>query len=206
MTLRACSHCRRHFAAEPACPFCGAASAAPPPTRVTVGGRLSRAAAFAALAGCYTSNPPPQYGPPPPPPPPPHEQQQQQQQQVTEDQQKFAKPPDAGTSAIQGTLKNSQSAAPLANWPVQLQSPSQPSMQPRNTQTDANGHYAFVDLPAGDYVLVFGYDNHPRRRAPRQNVTLGDHDAKTVDQQIFIPPPSNIPMPYGAPPARGRVV
>ena len=29
MTLRACEQCRRHFAAEPACPFCGAAAPAP---------------------------------------------------------------------------------------------------------------------------------------------------------------------------------
>lgn len=174
------------------------------PPRVTVGGRLSRAAAFAALAGCYTAKPAPPYAPPPPPPP--HEQQQQQQQQITQEQQQFAKPPAAGASAIQGTLRDSQSAAPLANWPVTLQAPSEPAVEVRRTQTDAKGHYAFVDLPAGTYEVIFGYDNHPRRRAPRQHVTLADHEAKTVDQQIYIPPPSNVPMPYGAPPARRRVV
>src|SRR5689334_22192840 len=98
MTLRACSQCRRHFAAEPACPFCGT-PAAPPTPRALLGGRFSRAAAFAgaALAGCYTGNPPPQS-----PPPPPNDGQHQEEQHV----EKFANPPPPVTSgsSIQGVL------------------------------------------------------------------------------------------------------
>ena len=209
MTLRACSQCRRHFAAEPACPFCGAV-APPPPTRAIVGGQLSRAAVFASLAGCYTSNPPPQYGPPPPPPP-------VEEQQTTQQQQQFATPPGdpppadpppaTGTSRIRGLITNSQSGQPMAHVLVQMQSTSAPARVPaRNAQTDANGRYELVDLPAGTYVLKFGY-GHPRRGGPpQQTVQLGDGEVKIVDFQIYTPPQTNLPTPYGAPPVRRRVV
>jgi hypothetical protein len=200
MTLRACSQCRRHFAAEPACPFCGTPAAQPTP-RPLLGGRFSRAAAFAgaALAGCYTSNTPPQS----PPPSPPNDQQQEQHVE------KFANPPPPVTSgsSIQGVLTDSASSQPLANWPVSVTSVDQPpTMQPRTAQTDVNGHYAFVDLPPGNYVVQFGYNNHPRRPAPTRNVLVKEHEVQTVDEQVYIPPPSNVPMPYGAPPVRRRVV
>ncbi|HEY5952295.1 MAG TPA: carboxypeptidase-like regulatory domain-containing protein [Kofleriaceae bacterium] len=199
MTLRACSQCRRHFAAEAVCPFCG--TAAPPvPQRPRLGGRLSRAAVFASvtLVGCYTSNPPPQqYGPPPPPPP-------------HEEPQHFSDPPPprpTSGGSISGVVRDSRNTTPMPNVSVQLMSNAQPpTIEPQATQTDANGRYSFANLPAGTYLIVYGNANPRSRQRPQQLVFIADHEAKALDLQIYSPPPSNIPMPYGAPPARARVV
>ena len=72
-------------------------------------------------------------------------------------------------------------------------------------QTDAHGRYAFDGLSPGTYLVKFGYA-HPRRGQPQQTVQLGERDVKTADMQIYTPPYSNVPMPYGAPPVRRRVV
>ncbi|HEY5922731.1 MAG TPA: carboxypeptidase-like regulatory domain-containing protein [Kofleriaceae bacterium] len=204
MTLRACSQCRRHFAAEPACPFCGAA-APPPAARSLVAGHISRAAVFAGLAGCYTSNPPPQqHGPPPPPPP--VEQQQTQQQFATPpgDPPPADPPPAAGTGRIQGLITDSQTRRPIAQLLVQLQSTSAPSRVPAsNAQTDPNGRYQFIDLPPGTYVVTSGQG---RMGGNQQTVQLADRDVKVVDFQLSTAPQTHLPTPYGAPPVRRRVV
>lgn len=209
MTLRACSQCRRHFRAEPACPFCG--TAAPPrQPRPFSPARLSRAAAFAGLASCYTSNPPPQYGPPPPPPPyVGQQQQQQQQQQQTQQtqQQQLANPPpgEVGTSRIEGLVTDSTTNRPMGKVRVELHSgDNPPRIQPRSTQTDVNGRYAFVELPAGRYVVMFGVPDP--RVAARRVIDLGDGDRQYASWEVYTQPASNIPTPYGAPPARRRVV
>jgi hypothetical protein len=201
MTLRACSQCHRHFGAEPACPFCGTA-APPPQPRAFSPARLSRAAAFAGLASCYTSNPPPQHGPPPPP----HvDQQQQQTQQQT--QQQLANPPPAvvGTSRIAGLVTDSTTNRPMAKVRVELHSIDSPErIPPRSTQTDVNGRYTFVELPLGRYVVMFGVPDP--RGTPQRVIDLGDGDAQYASWEVYTQPASNIPTPYGAPPARRRVV
>lgn len=210
MTLRPCSQCRRHFATESACPFCGA-RAPLVHARSFSPARLSRAAAFAGLAltGCVTREPAPQYVAPPPPPPPDQQHQQQPPPPPPPDttQQKFADPPPAvGKGRVEGKVTDSTSHAALSGFVVQLVSTDQPpTITQRSLATDQSGHYAFVDLPPGHYVVKFGY-MHPRRGQPQQIVVVGPDEVKTADMQIYTPPPSNIPMPYGAPPSRRRLV
>src|SRR5512146_743161 len=65
--LRPCPSCRRHVAAEPACPFCGVPLPEPAAPRPLVAGRFSRAAVFAGatLAGCWTGSNEPRTTPDP---------------------------------------------------------------------------------------------------------------------------------------------
>lgn len=206
MTLRACRECRRHFGTEPACPFCGTLVERRA-ARIGAPARMSRAAIFAALSGCYTSSPPPQG--PPPPPPPPHEDQGPQQ---------FATPPDtrppdetapvaSARGRIEGVVTASDGSGPMQQLHVQLSSTEQPPrIAQRATTTDASGHYAFDQLPPGQYLLEVGYRNHPRRPPPQRRITLAQDATQKVDVSYYIAPHSNVPMPYGAPPARRRIV
>jgi len=177
MTLRACEQCRRHFAAEPACPFCGAAAPPPVPRRFSTA-RLSRAAAFAGLASCYTSNPPPQYGPPPPPPP---------VEQQTQDPH-FADPPPGvtGHSRIEGVVTDPATGQPRAGWVVMLLPSGGPTRVLARTQTDQNGHYSFIDLDAGNYLVDFGTAN-PRQGPIRRAAAVRGNDSTTVDMAIATP-------------------
>jgi len=215
--LRACSQCRRHFAAEPACPFCGAPARAPLPPRVLPAGRRSRAAVFAGglLAGCYTSNPPPRYGDgpapptaaqpqPPPPSPPPVDEHATGSQQLADPA--AALPPPVATGTIEGLVTEVGSSAPLANVTVRVRAVAHRQGMPpamRATQTDGNGRYSFARLPAGDYVLTIGTG---RYQTIERRVTLQPNKVETVDAATDRYVPTNMPMPYGAPPARTRVV
>jgi len=182
MTLQPCPQCSRHIRAnETVCPFCAAtiSPAAPAPT---IYGRWSRAAVFAGLAGCYTSNPPPQNPPPP-------------------DQQQFAQPP-ATAGAISGVVTDG--STPLANVPIFVDGQG---VQISRT-TDANGRYEIGPLRPGGYRVTFGYSNHPRRPAPFRQVEVRDASVR-IDMVIAPQAPYDPSMdakPYGAPPARRRVV
>jgi hypothetical protein len=209
MTLRACPQCRRHFAAEPACPFCGVVAPAPH-VRSVIAGHLSRAAVFAGLAGCYTSNRPPQYPPPTPPP--------------TEQPTEFASPPPkdpppadppraaVGSARVSGVITEDRHRSPMGHVPVELHSADQPpAIQPRTAKTDATGRYAFDKLPAGKYILKYGYGEIRRggiqTPPPQALVQLGNGELKQLDLVVYMPQPdTHLPTPYGAPPMRRRVV
>ena len=187
MTLSPCPQCRRHVAiTESTCPFCAAplaASAAPE----TIYGRWSRAAVFAGLAGCYTSNPPPQNPPPPPP----------------DQQQTFAQPP-ASSGVITGVVTDG--SAPRPGVAIRVEGGG--LQQPIETRTDGNGRYQVGNLAPGTYRVTFGQANHPRQRPPQRTVQVADGSVQ-VDVTIAPQPvydPSNVPKPYGAPPARRRIV
>jgi hypothetical protein len=167
--------------------------------------RLSRAAAFAGLAGCYTTSnpPPPRYSSPPP------------VEEPTRQEQPPPPPPPAvvADSRIDGDVKDAV-GQPAAYVPVQLQSLDQPpTVPPRGTKTEVTGRYSFVNLPAGRYKLTFGHANpNPHTPTPpptTMTITLGEHDVKRGDFQVDWPPPKppqHMPTPYGAPPARRRIV
>jgi hypothetical protein len=103
------------------------------------------------------------------------------------------------------------SGGPAAGVTVMLAGPDNLR---REAATDDQGEYVFAGLLAGEYVLTFrGYSNHPRMAPPIQRsvVRLGDANptvrldiAMTV--RAYRHNPNNVPMPYGAPPARRRVV
>ncbi len=199
MTLRSCSQCRRHFADEPACPFCGAAAPPRSPREFSTA-RLSRAAAFAgaALTGCWANNPPPHA-----PTSPVHE----SREQTHTEQQTFAEPPPpVAKSRIEGVVTDSVTGAPRANVVVQLGSQNPPAPQSTATvSTDASGRYMFDNLEPGDYVVTFRQRN-PRRAPQQVMVKLGSNDTQTANGTYTDYTPSNIPLPYGAPPARQRIV
>lgn len=217
MTLRPCSECRRHITQdERTCPFCGAATVLTVARMPRLAGRLSRAAVFAGatLAGCYTSAPASQ-GPPPPPPPPPDD--QQQQQVMVEppppppDERAFAKPP-AGAGHIHGIVTDSSTGRPRGGIHVQLHVPGQ---RPVFALTNANGEYAFRDLAAGTYTVIVEHPppNHPRAAMPpaiRREVQLADGAVERFDARVtqVVVPVDRGPCckPYGAPPARRRLV
>jgi hypothetical protein len=144
---------------------------------------------FAGVAGCYT-NPPPQQPPPPPPPDNP-------------DNSQFAQPPTAGTGSIHGTVADNGGA--VARVGVQLDGAGVPS---RRTTTDERGQYTFTNLPPGNYTITVDYHANPRSGPPRRAASVSDGGTAQIDFTI-VPQPydnSNIPKPYGAPPARHRVV
>lgn len=187
MTLSPCPQCRRHVeVAESTCPFC-AAPLTESSRPVTLYGRWSRAAVFAGLAGCYTSNPPPPQNPPPPPP---------------DQQQTFAQPP-TSSGVITGVVTNGN--VPASGMRIFVEGGN--LQQPIMTTTDPNGRYQVGNLAPGSYRVTFGQSNHPRQRPPQRTVNVADGSVQ-VDMAIATPPydQSNVPKPYGAPPARRRIV
>lgn len=197
LDLRPCPSCRRHVAvAASACPFCTAALPHAEPPEVPVGA-FSRAAVFAGLAlagpACWTGG---------------NQTQTTQTAQTTQttqpgDPDPQGNKPDVTTARVEGIVTNSRTGQALVRFPVTIHATK--GGAPQATATDANGRYAFAKLPAGDYQLQFGQPM-PRRPPTVVAVTLHVGEAKRHDQAIFIPEPSNIPMPYGAPPARERIV
>lgn len=203
--LEPCAGCARHvLATETACPFCGAerSPTTPGPAASSVLGRLSRAAVFAGAAtlgaACYTNPPPPNYQQQPPPPPP------YDPNQGNGDQG-YAQPPD-GASMIFGTLTDG-SGVPLAGHTIELQ-PINSGAGPQHAVTDAQGRYAFR-VPPGEYMVSTAPAN-PREMPIQQVVRLAEGASAAANLVLYRSAPvydrSNIPKPYGAPPARRRVV
>ncbi len=195
--------CRRHvIATTERCPFCETPNSGTLARLIDRGGRLSRAAVFAGLAACYTNPPPAQHVTPPPPPPPDNT------TTVETEQQQFAQPPDgtataAATGAIEGTLYAPNKAPMSGSW-ITLRGPN----GEQRAQTDANGRYRFADLPPGNYSVEMPWNGNPHAPPPTRMVQVTAGQSATVDLTIYVPPPDRGPCckPYGAPPARRRVV
>jgi hypothetical protein len=219
MPLVACSECRRHVnAVETACPFCGAVRTPILVPRLRGGGRISRAAVFVGAAACYTSSPPPQrYAAPPPDP----QQQQQPQGQPLEDAQvrwdaepagsmpnpAYAPRPRAGRATLLGRVVDSSSLA-LPGVEVQIEGP-----EPHRVRSGRGGIFLVENLVPGTYRVIID-----RRANPGDGVVevavelvagtvtpmaiLGDPPGPAVAKPID----NACCKPYGAPPARRRVV
>lgn len=183
MNLRPCTECRRHIAdREAACPFCSAAvEGARLPVRVL--GRISRAAVFVSAVGCSRTAPPPAQ-------PPPVE-------------QRFAVPPASGTASVHGTVR--RGGAPAIGITVTLE-PLGATLR-SETRTDDNGAYVFHDVPEGRYRV--SPVTSGRRPSPHADLDLTANTR--LEQNFELPAVDPVEYhheakPYGAPPARRRVV
>lgn len=195
MNLRPCEACSRHVRVEEAaCPFCGATLVASEPRRVTLVGRASRAMVFASatVAGaCWSGGG--------------KDVKQPDDIKQVETPKPVVGPPQAGKATLHGVVTDGASGQPMASWSVELVTPNGES---RRAVADANGHYVFADLDPGEYRIVFGESSHPRMAPPMQGASLQEGQIVQVDHAIQPTPVDNGPCckPYGAPPARRRVV
>ncbi|HUS28329.1 MAG TPA: carboxypeptidase-like regulatory domain-containing protein [Kofleriaceae bacterium] len=204
MELVPCGGCRRHVAlVENACPFCGAAVELRARARPLLG-RVSRAAIFgvgaSAAAACWTSSSPGTTttsggggdqvsnhgsGQPAGDLPVPT--------------------PATGFAALYGVCSNAATGQPLPNTRVELIPGVGAGL--KSVMCDSQGRYAVSDLAPGEWNVRFWAPNDPGRMAPTsQFLELKAGDSKRVDGTVDVRDWSNIPMPYGAPPQRRRVV
>lgn len=196
MQLVPCAQCRRHVdTREAACPFCGASVIGGRASARTTLGRLSRAAVFAGAAACYTGSTTTTTTTTPPPPDPAG-------MGGGDGGGSFAKPPPphAGHALVRGIV--SVDGRPAANVTVYLRS----DKRTMSITSNAHGEYVFEDLEAGEYTLYS--DAVGRFGPPQQHLVLGADQKLTANLSGATPPVDRGPCckPYGAPPARRRVV
>ena len=208
MNLQPCTSCRRHVeVGVSACPFCGGAEhVSRSGLRATVG-RMSRAAVFASAAACATSTPPARHAPPPPPPPDP----------VVVQKFSTAPPPAVGKGSVRGFV--TRDGFPLAGVVVYAQSDAGLSAQ---ATTGTKGEFELVDLDPGRWRLHLSaevYDPYAGSRRPQEgppmqpdivvDLVAGQNerrDLATASPPVYEPDRGPCCKPYGAPPARRRVV
>jgi hypothetical protein len=170
-------------------------------------GRVSRAAVFAGAAACSSSTP--HATPPPPPPPPPDP--------VLVQQFATAPPPAEGKASIRGFV--TRDGHPLTGIRVTAESEAGERAE---ALTGSKGEYELLDLAPGRWHLslpVEAYDVHRYSRRPQDGPMMRPDDIVQLDVGEnerydigFSSPPPPQPdrgpccKPYGAPPARRRVV
>jgi hypothetical protein len=206
MDLVPCGVCRRHVDSRASsCPFCATPITRSVKRLIDAGGRLSRAAVFAGAAACYTNPAPAQHITTPPPPPPADAAVVEQQQQ-----QQFAQPPDdantataTANGAIEGTLYDGNHQPASGTLVCRGQYGGE-----LRVQTDANGHYRFADLPPGNYEIETPWNGRPMAKPPGRPVQVTAGQTAHADLTLYTPPVDRGPCckPYGAPPARRRIV
>ncbi|MBL0220390.1 MAG: carboxypeptidase regulatory-like domain-containing protein [Myxococcales bacterium] len=112
-----------------------------------------------------------------------------------------------GDAKLRGRVLVSGKRTPLGGIVVILQSAVR---EARTTTTDRAGRYVFDKVVADEYELKVDPDsNGGFGMAQAVMVTLKARQAKTQDVLVVpvaVPVRTPIPMPYGAPPARRRVV
>jgi 5-hydroxyisourate hydrolase-like protein (transthyretin family) len=203
--LQPCPSCNRHVADEAACPFCGAAlpaSASPP---ATLPGRFSRAAVFAGatLAGCWTGGDEPRTTPIEHHD---HDASKQTDKHDKHDKREAEVTGEHRPSRIEGTLTDTVSGQPAASIEIHLVNTA--TRAERTAFTTSDGRYTFDNVEPGSYTLTWG-TNNPRQNRSVMHTTVTEGARITLNLTIAFPRQnnnSNIPMPYGAPPARYRIV
>ena len=190
-TMTPCPSCHRHVALdELACPFCGAAITPAAPRPIIAVGRLTRSAVFAGASlasACFIERAPPQQTPPP----------------GQADNSRSA----ASVGTIHGVVSNVATGQPVEQIWIQITpNPYHAEDHARNkdVMTDGRGAYT-IELPPGNYRLSVR-NGHPRQPPSDRLLTLQAGESLTADFTITIAPPAPVPMPYGAPPSRRRVV
>jgi len=181
MDLVPCAACRRHVAAlAESCPFCGTARTPLRRALLVQPGRFSRAAVFAGLAACYTNT----SAPP------------SQNQSVPPVEKRRA----VGGSSLRGKLTHARTGAPLGGVVVEVWTTAS---VPTTATTSSSGEFVVSGLEPRDYTVSFvGPDGV--RYATSKIVEV--RDKETVLDLAFDPVPAPVPKPYGAPPARRRLV
>ena len=166
--------------------------------------RLSRAAIFAGAAACSSWTPAPKVAPPPYPPP---------ADPIIAQHFASAPPPAQAKASVRGFITSD--GAPLTHISVRATHATGTELR---TTTGAHGEYSFIDVDPGQWVLVVDYDpNSGMRRPtdyyepPQEKIVLEVGKNERRDIRLTTPPPpptdtSPCCKPYGAPPARRRVV
>jgi hypothetical protein len=218
MNLEPCTSCRRHVDVRvTACPFCGVAMQARSRMRA-VFGRASRAAVFASAAACASSTP--HAAPPPPPPPPPDPVVVKQPDPVDAQAQHFATapPPVEGKASLRGVVTRDRALLPG----VVVHAVNDAARITRQATTNDKGEYELLDLEPGSWRLFLDqsvYDAYAGSRRPQEgplpqppiSVTLEAgkserRDLATAGPPVYQHDPGPCCKPYGAPPARRRIV
>lgn len=188
MSLEPCAHCRRHVAAhERECPFCGAAHTAVVVRGAPLVGRLSRAAVFAGLTACWSGNDATQRQTPPPPP---------------SDAAVAEVTPADSSASLSGVVTEAGTQIPVANVTVELRDADG---QVAATNTDDRGAYELTSVAPGDYQLVLKYSTYDAVGSTQQAVSVREVPGR-VDIALPISHRAPVAKPYGAPPARRRIV
>jgi protocatechuate 3,4-dioxygenase beta subunit len=149
---------------------------------------VGRAAVFAgatlATTGCWTSAPPPRTTP-------------------VEHVEAVHAEPRLPAGTIRG-LVHDGSGTPLSGYNVYLK---WPSGETRATTSNANGEYVFGGLPPGAYTVEYRTGD-PRQPPASISIELSADTGVRHDLEInFVPyPDTACCKPYGAPPARRRIV
>ena len=181
--LTSCGHCRRHvWTGEATCPFCGAAVASTLP-RSFLSGRFSRAAVFAGLASCSGPSTP-----------------VNQPERTSQHDDRYDKTPAAGTGTVRGRVRD-DAGHPVASFKL--------SLGDDLASTDADGYFTFENVAPGEHFLSYRVSRNPRHSSASRPTLVKAGAVSRVDIQL--PPPAlatpgSPKMPYGAPPARRRIV
>lgn len=195
MHLEPCAKCKRHVAVDAtACPFCEAPIVASPPRSILVG-RWSRAAIFASattLGACHTNSS--------------STATMQQIRNDTKTEPTKVAPPAPGTGTIHGVIVD-QNGALIPNHSVGLARSGSYDAQ-RSVTTDARGEFVFADLPPGSYQVFYEIPDNPRQSPNLSFVEVKEGEIAETKGAIYPEPVDTGPCckPYGAPPARRRVV
>jgi uncharacterized protein YfaS (alpha-2-macroglobulin family) len=106
---------------------------------------------------------------------------------------------------LEGTLTDLGRGTPVANMQIQLVRNDGKQL---STTTDQTGHYVFDDVEPGDYRIEWDINNNPRHSPRVLRTTIAAGAQVTLDLTVSYPTyqQHTVPMPYGAPPARNRIV
>jgi hypothetical protein len=121
-----------------------------------------------------------------------------------EHKQVDGKPSTPGPGTIRGVLRSADNGQPLPGLSVTI------TLADGNTiyaTSNDKGEYEFTKLPPGEYVVEYPSEN-PRQPPQGIRVTLPEGAGVYADIKVLLPQPDRGPCckPYGAPPARRRIV
>ncbi len=116
-----------------------------------------------------------------------------------------APPPVMGTATIHGVLR--RGGRPAQGFTINLYRSDSNSQDRRSVTTNARGEYVFHHVPAGKWMIDPDVQWRPQwGPGPREEIDVADNAQLNHDFDVPGPDPGHGPKPYGAPPARRRIV